>query len=74
MFCTLFDRSLVYNERPEVRLFMTLAIKLMDVTTSTIFIYNLFLFNNNEFATTLTELRAIAAPAITGFNNHPVKG
>ena len=31
-------------------------------------------FNNKEFVTTLTELNAIAPPAIIGLNNQPVKG
>lgn len=30
--------------------------------------------SSNEFVTTLTELNAIAPPAITGDNNHPVDG
>ena len=28
----------------------------------------------SEFVTTLTELKAIAAPAIIGFNRNPVEG
>src|SRR3989344_3311364 len=33
-----------------------------------------FLRNNKELLTTLTELKAIAPPAIMGLNNQPVNG
>ena len=37
-------------------------------------LYSFFFFNLRLFATTETELKAIAAPAIIGFNRKPVKG
>src|SRR3989344_6888483 len=37
------------------------------------FYYNLFLFNNSELVTTLTELKAIAPPAMIGLSSQPVK-
>lgn len=36
--------------------------------------YNFFHFNLKLLLTTLTELSAIAAPAIIGFNKNPLKG
>lgn len=36
--------------------------------------YSFLDFSNKEFVTTDTELIAIAAPAIIGDNNQPVKG
>ena len=36
--------------------------------------HNFFPFNLKLFTTTLTELKAIAAPAIIGFNKNPLMG
>jgi len=41
---------------------------------STHFIFGLYLFISSELDKTLTELKAIAAPAIIGLSNQPVKG
>ncbi|MDT7858834.1 MAG: hypothetical protein RQ930_02190 [Candidatus Aenigmarchaeota archaeon] len=38
------------------------------------YILGLYLLMSNEFVTTLTELKAIAAAAIMGFNNIPKNG
>ena len=39
-----------------------------------IFVYNFFVFNLKLLLTTLTELNAIAAPAIMGFKRKPLMG
>ena len=38
------------------------------------YIYNFFVLNLKLFVTTLTELSAIAAPAIIGLNKNPLMG
>ncbi len=39
-----------------------------------IFVHNIFVFNLKLLLTTLTELNAIAAPAIMGFKRNPLMG
>ena len=36
--------------------------------------YILFALSSKEFVTTLTELNAMAAPAMIGLSSHPVNG